>query len=203
MVAGCTGSVSDSVEPTPGTPSVTANDGDTTRTNNLYLEPVDDSIATSFTWTEGSYQITSDQESTWKGVTNCAADAGDTCQIVVEAGRSASTEPAQWFAGLAPVAIFTNGWSTSKTEPEELNFSISGTLTINGTSYPVAIGQGSYVMSGTDNNNWWIGGSGWTDLGTVIVSPDRQFWITGSSNNAVFGIGSGVPPDSAPTPAGS
>lgn len=181
---------------TSSTGSAVTDDG---HTNNLYLQPANMPIDVSFTWAQGSYSITADQQSTWKGVTNCSATAGNICQVVVDAGRKASSEPAQWFAGRAPVALVTNGWSATKPEPDELNFAISGTLTINGTSYPVAMGQGSYVMESIDNNNWWIGGEGWIDFGTAILTPDRQYWVTGSNNNAVFALGKGLPPESEPS----
>jgi hypothetical protein len=53
---------------------------------------------------------------------------------------------------------------------------MTGTLTINGTSYPVTIGQGSDGV----HNNWWIGGPNWTlhvGYGVAVVTPDGKYLI--------------------------
>jgi len=60
------------------------------------------------------------------------------------------------------------------TWPSELNFAITGTITIDGTGYPITIGQGSTGSS----NNWWVGGPGWTIHSGVyanVVTPDGKY----------------------------
>ena len=140
------------------------------------------SQSVSFTW-DGGYSITSGQP--WGGVSTGSgvSGGGSGLNIDVEAGRKGSPQVAQWFTSRTSTMISSAEWGADSF-PRELNFAFTGTLTINGTEYPVVIGQGH---SGTDNN-WWIGGqgSGWglsvfgqsvaTDT-AVLVTPDGEYTI--------------------------
>lgn len=146
-----------------------------------------------FTW-DGGYSITSGQP--WGGVTvDSGTPNGGGVTITAEAGRSGSTEVAQWFAARSSLAVADNQGTDNL--PEELNFAFTGTLTINGEEFPVVIGQGH---TGVDNN-WWIGGqgAGWSDsvfgqtVATstpVLVTPGGTYAIiTELAMNNQLGIG--------------
>lgn len=93
--------------------------------------------------------------------------------IDVKAGRHGSSPPAEWFRSNASVATCTMDCTTDW--PSNLNFAITGTFTIDGTGYPITIGQGSTPLGA---NNWWIGGPGWTIHSGVypnVVTPDGQY----------------------------
>ncbi len=116
------------------------------------------------------YSITSGQP--WGGVSTGQPD--QTWGIDAKAGRHGSSTPAEWFKSHASVAVCT-GYTCSSAWPSELNFAMTGTLTINGTSYPITIGQGSTALG---VNNWWIGGPGWTihsGTDSNVVTPDGQY----------------------------
>jgi hypothetical protein len=103
--------------------------------------------------------------------------------IDVKAGRKASSSVANWFRSHASVATCTADCATEW--PSELNFAITGTLKINGTGYPVTIGQGSTF----GQNNWWIGGPGWTRHAQifpydVIVTPDGKYFFSQVENTS-------------------
>jgi hypothetical protein len=132
----------------------------------------------------GAYSITTDQASTWDGVTAVMAGSSSSpyLQINAEAGRHASAEVSQWFFQQAP--LYTCVWANSactlyvsSNNPGSLNFAFTGTLTINGTGYAITIGQGS---DGT-NNYWFFGEQYWTAGGTygTIVTPDGRYAIHG------------------------
>lgn len=93
----------------------------------------------------GGYSITPGQ--TWDGV-NVGRGYGT---ITVNASNRLSTTPAAFFAQNAYVAM--NSSNQSNALPKELNWAFTGTLTINGTSYPVVIGLGghdTYYVGGHD-----------------------------------------------------
>lgn len=120
------------------------------------------------------HSITSGQP--WDGVSTGVQNG--TWGIDVRAGRHASGSVASWFRQHASAAWCAN-WPAGCPEwPSELNFAMTGTLTINGTSYPVTIGQGSVADV---HNNWWIGGPGWTlqvsPWGNSVVTPDGKYSI--------------------------
>ena len=82
--------------------------------------------------------------------------------ITILAGRSDSTPVAQWFTDYCGGAEI--GIGTSTATPAKLNFAFNGTLTAGGAC-TLAFGQGS----NSDENNWWVGGPGFT-----IVTPMGQ-----------------------------
>ena len=124
-------------------------------------------------FTESDHSITSGQP--WGEVSASFQDGQ--LGIDVKAGRHGSSSVADWFKSHASAAWCANWPSGCPDWPSELNFAMTGTLTINGTSYPVTIGQGSTGI----HNNWWIGGPGWsmdtTITGTDVVTPDGKYLI--------------------------
>ena len=116
------------------------------------------------------HSITSGQP--WGGVTAGIQDGFFT--ITAKAGRHSSSEVASWFKNHCSVATCSADCSGSW--PDGLNFAFTGTVTINGDSYPVTLGQGSTL----GKNNWWIGGPGYTTHqgGTYNVStPDKRYYF--------------------------
>jgi hypothetical protein len=161
---------------------------DTTEHDNwVYLEP-SSGWKPSLAFELDDHSISSGQP--WGGVSSSVSN--QVLGIDVKAGRHASSSVASWFRSHASVAWCANWPSACPEWPSDLNFAMTGTLTINGTGYPVTIGQGSV----RPHNNWWIGGPGWTarysPLGDAVVTPDgkyffepqddtfNQFWISTS-----------------------
>lgn len=160
---------------------------DTTEHDNwVYLEPY--MWNPTLAYEQADHSITSGQP--WGGVSTGTPDLD--WGIDVKAGRHGSRSVADWFRSHASVATCTADCSTNW--PSELNFAITGTITINGTGYPITIGQGSTF----GKNNWWIGGPGWTihpGIDANVVTPDgkyvfmpiidttEQFWIKTSYSN--------------------
>lgn len=133
----------------------------------------------SFQW-DGGYSITAGQP--WAGVSTSAS--GGPIVINVQAGRSASSGPADWFNARTTTPIGND--VTLGGQPAELNFAFSGTLTVNTTSYPVVFGQGHNSQG---QNNWWFGGqgSGWTEYTVApeaLKTPDGQYVISASDNDS-------------------
>lgn len=116
------------------------------------------------------YSITGGQP--WNGITtstDLTTPGASTTAITAEAGRKNSLGPANWFDTQSTAAI--GGDADHNGNPSELNFAFAGSLSVDGVSYPVVIGQGSNAQG----NNWWIGGQGWTaGADGVIVSPDGK-----------------------------
>ncbi|MEI8083604.1 MAG: hypothetical protein WCI74_17345 [Actinomycetes bacterium] len=175
-LVGCSSTGQNAAEPPPSSASATSSDLTASSHANQvnFINKTGTTLA--FTWTPGSYSITPDQASTWSGVSNCSAPAGVTCLVTVQAGRKASTTPAQWFASQAPAAMAT--WSGSG-EPSDLNFAVGGTFAIGGNTYTTALGQGSFWEGGTFNN-WWIGGQKWTvnSSTSAVITPDGKYQIS-------------------------
>ena len=149
-----------------------SNKVDTTEHDNwVYLLRWADNVQLAYE--EIDHSITSGQP--WGGVTTGVSDQN--WGIDVKAGRHTSSSVANWFRSHASAATCANWPSGCPDWPSELNFAITGTITINGTGYPVTIGQGSVGL----HNNWWIGGPGWsmhsTVLGDAVVTPDGKYYF--------------------------
>ncbi|MCP4990100.1 MAG: hypothetical protein GY928_29870 [Colwellia sp.] len=90
----------------------------------------------------------------WGGV-NSGSSTGETnkLRIVVSAGRHNSDECANWFTAFVSdnyyKMIHTLGGSN---KPAQLNFAITGKLTIDGEAFEICIGQGHH----SGNNNWHL-----------------------------------------------
>lgn len=139
--------------------------------------PVGPALAFTFS---GQYSITSGQP--WGGVIGCSAPVNN-CTITVNAGRSTSTEVAQWFAQNAPIAVCTSECGGGGM-PNELNFAIAGTISTGTATYPITIGQGS---NGAGLNNWWLGGTadqGWGGCTVNNVGPGICIGNIGFPGNA-------------------
>lgn len=123
---------------------------------------------------DGHYSITEGQP--WGGV----PDTNGVGSLVIEAGagRKASEPVAEWFTSNAGDYIGENSFSSS---PSELNFAFSGTLTVNGDSYPIVLAQGS----NDEGNNWWVGGPGWIGSGISLTSPDGKYEILDQYDSGV------------------
>ncbi|TXH45257.1 MAG: hypothetical protein E6Q90_00950 [Actinobacteria bacterium] len=130
----------------------------------------------------GNYSVTEGQP--WNGVTGCQVANGTSgtaanCEINVQAGRHNSAGPAQFFAQNVSAALCS--WECGGSMPSNLNFAITGTITIGGTSYPITLGQGS--PSGGEEN-WWWGGPGWQvcqSSSSELCTPDGA-WSFSSGN---------------------
>ena len=116
--------------------------------------------------------------------------------ITIQAGRSGSTPPAQWFTSVCGGAEIGN-YANANT-PATANFAVSGTLSANAT-YNLAFAQ-----SNEQGNNWWIGGPGFSIvtpstgqglLPPAIATPDSAWLFTGEggpNNNTPSGSGNYV-----------
>lgn len=170
---------------------------ETTRDNEFILEPKSGVSTVTFTWS-GDSVITDGQK--FDGV----KPGSDANSYIAVAGREASEYPADWFKkNSGVVAISTDCFSDcGGTWPQELNFAFTGTITIDGTDYPIALGQG---RAGSGDNNWWVGGGeGFNGKGTV-VTPDSLYAIYASDPAKVasywFGVCATAEPDCAFDPA--
>jgi outer membrane protein assembly factor BamA len=132
------------------------------------LEPKAGVSKVEFTWS-GESVITDGQS--FDGV----KAGSDAHSCIAEAGREASEYLADWFKEQSGVvAVQTDCMASCDDDwPKELNFAFTGTITIDGTDYPIAPGQGHVGASG--DNNWWLGGGeGFSGKGTV-VTPDSLY----------------------------
>lgn len=125
------------------------------------------------TFTVNSFSVTSGQDPDNKIhaglVVNCKSDGKFTFSV----GRKGSSDVANWFSKNIPASR-----TTFNHDPDDLNFAMIGTLTlnfsngINCTFYNVAIAQGHSGAS----NNWWFGGEQAMNNGSNTV-------ICGASSN--------------------
>ncbi|MBN3034968.1 MAG: hypothetical protein JW861_05235 [Bacteroidales bacterium] len=150
---------------------------DTTEHHN-YVQILPDGFNPVMTYIfSGNYSITDKQP--WSGVSSSTVviSGSNALQILALAGRKGSGGPADWFKTNVSAAI--NSQSLTGL-PDELNFAFTGTLTIDGNSYPVTLGQGHPEL--TTFNNWWIGGPGWTIGNDSIKTPDGKYVFFGDVN---------------------
>jgi hypothetical protein len=136
--------------------------------NYLFLDPY--FFNPTITYSEITHSISSGQP--WGGVTT-SYNSG-IFEFDVKAGRHKTSGVADWFKSNCSKA--TGTMDPGMAWPDDLNFAYTGTITIDGNSYDITIGQGS-SMSG---NNWWIGGPGWTIHSGVyanVVTPDGKYFF--------------------------
>lgn len=134
----------------------------------------------------GNYSITEHQP--WSGVSSSTVviNGSNALEILAKAGRKNSGPPADWFkANVSAATCSDNSWTDM---PNDLNFAFTGTLTIDGNSYPVTLGQGHPTL--TTDNDWWIGGPGWTSGNNVVNTPDGKYLFWGGVNGSdyLFGV---------------
>lgn len=143
--------------------------------NNFQILPDQFNPSMSYTF-NGNYSITSGQP--WSGVSSEGCQGG--IQVVAKAGRKGSESPANWFKSNVSCATCQNAGTNSF--PGELNFAFTGTITINGDTYPITLGQGHAGA----NNNWWIGGPGWVfpdgSSRGEICTPDKKYLFACDEN---------------------
>lgn len=151
--------------------------GATQHDNYLQILPEQFSPSMSYSYS-GNHSITSGQP--WGGVSSGGYQGG--LQLDAKAGRKGSYDVANWFASNVSEATCTI--SSLSPLPYELNFAFTGTITINGNSYPVTIAQGHSGAS----NNWWIGGPGWVlpskRLNNGVCTPDKKYLIVEDDTEA-------------------
>ena len=143
--------------------------------------------------------ITSGQP--WAGVStsipyftpfNPQEKTGDLLELNAQAGRKDSSGPADWFNQQAPVFVSLAGDSSHGTTINNLNFAFTGELTLNGTTYLVALGQGN---EGGGSSPWWLGGQDFTvnyppaslpETSPVLVTPDGQYYFQPMQSDVFF-----------------
>jgi hypothetical protein len=143
--------------------------------NLLMLVPNNCTLNITFALNEHS--ITSGQP--WSGCSGSMQDG--IFNLVAKAGRKGSSGVASWLHNHATNATCTDDCNC--VWPADLNFAFSGTITINGDSYQVTIGQGSTF----GKNNWWIGGPGWTIHEGVtynVRTPDQKYYFEPEENSS-------------------
>jgi len=146
----------------------------------------------SISFQQTGFNITTNQP--WNPPTITQVSNGDFqgIQITVECGHQGSSSVANYFSNTASVAISSKTVTpTFNTMPQDLNFVISGTLTVTNTlgvttSYPVVFGEG-HMSSGQDN--WWFGGANFTTNATQgkstgIVTSDYTYVISQNPNGS-------------------
>ncbi|MCX7971064.1 MAG: hypothetical protein N3A57_05835 [Negativicutes bacterium] len=133
----------------------------------------------------GWYSVTSGES--WGGV-SAATVPGNQLYVYVNADRENSSQVANWFRNNAgaqtPVSTSSH---IGNNYPPEMNFALTGTLTINGTySYDVVVGQAGVGL----DNDWWVafGGSAGIYQGGGVMTPDRMFLITPGSSDSLFNV---------------
>lgn len=102
----------------------------------------------------------------------------NTLSVTIKAGRHDSKGVATWFNSNLTTDATSNtmGYNDHSESivrhPPELNFAFSATLTINGTAYPIVIGQGDGSFP---ENPWYVGGINWTKV------PFQSWYSYGSA----------------------
>ncbi|MDI2144880.1 hypothetical protein KBJ94_22770 [Pseudomonas sp. ITA] len=110
---------------------------------------------TGFDFRANAYKITNGQP--YSGVTSSISRPNEG-KIVVKAGRSGSSEVADWFRQQVGSGATLACLSTSS-YPDKLNFAIKGDFTIS-TNHKTVICKDVLISQGHKNtsNNWWMGG---------------------------------------------
>lgn len=128
---------------------------------------------TAFTFDAKQHSITPGQP--YSGVTSNVSRTNAEGRIVVKAGRKGSAGVADWFN--KEVGTGTKMVCHSATNsPDNLNFAVSGTLTITAGSDTVTCNNVIIAQGHNTKNNWWLGGPGM--VGAVRGGEQRC-----SSNN--------------------
>jgi hypothetical protein len=117
----------------------------------------------SFTWDSGYIACPG---VAWGGVTG--GSPAMTVNIDVSAGDGGCAEAAQWLAQRVQAVVGTNG-TTNMSGPSQLTYAFSGSLSIDGNPFTVAIGQSA-------DGTWWIGGMDWSSptMGRYVCT--NQVW---------------------------
>ena len=148
------------------------------RTNNFQMTAGPGVTTVGFSY-GNSYSITTDQQQTWAGVQGCGPS--NPCS----AGRNGSTPVWQWFSASAPA--FGCSVAAKWAGVSNMNFAFTGTLAIDGTTYPMTIGQAGFEPAAIEINVWFFAGSGRKPAGETTggsaVTPDGKYVITGAASD--------------------
>ena len=140
--------------------------GTSTHSDNIYFEQAPSNVKGvnapqmklnfSFDNAPGNYSISPGQP--WGGVTAKVTQPSQAkVTVTAVAGHHETDTPAIWFNAAAPNQFATDGTPGLNWE---LYYAFTGTVTINGSSYPITVAQGSYDWF---RSPWWVGGgAGWT-----------------------------------------
>lgn len=180
---GCSGSASDPVGGFNGvqTPETTALDtgiAHDNKVNFLYYT----SQVSQMGFSETDHSITPGQP--WDGVSSQNTEGEFV--IDVRCGRKNSKVPDDWFWSYwnqnNPFICAKN----SSTIEGQMNFALSGTLTINGYSYNIVLGQ-SYISTSWPENVWYMIGIDFTVAQSgYMVTPDGRFGFAPGGNDNTF-----------------
>lgn len=146
--------------------------------------PVQPALSLQFEY-GGDYVVTDGQP--WQGVTTQGGTPGSPLEITALAGRHKSVPPEEFFNEYTHLVL---GYAFVDDRPSELNFAFSGNLVINGSSYPIYLGQGSSLFE----TDWWFGvpilpadEKPWTqDTSGYLHTPDGKYVIC-PKNGGYFG----------------
>jgi len=133
----------------------------------------------------GEYVVSQGQP--WQGVTSQVVTPAPTLEVTAQAGRHKTVPPATWFNDNSQLLL---GYGLEDDRPDELNFAFAGNLVINGSSYPVYLGQGSDLLG----DDWWFGVPApqgdeppWTrDSSGYLHTPDGKYVVC-PKNGGYFG----------------
>lgn len=156
-----------------------------------------------------NYSVTSGQP--WEGV---FMNGGNTSNLTItaRAGRQSSSAPGDFFAqnlngggwcgldSLCSLQVNSDGSFTAEAPPSEFNFAFTGTLSIEGNTYPTVLGQIGRSGQASIDNCWYIGGPGWTgysydqpngqtfqDNYVQVFTPDKKYFFYSETAGAVGG----------------
>jgi len=122
---------------------------------------------------QGAYVISQGQP--WQGVEISGGTPGTALEVSALAGAHSTSAPADWFNERADLLL---GYGVLDDTPSELDFAFAANLVINGSSYPIYLGQGA-DLAGRD---WWLGtpyivdGPAWTrDEKGYLHTPDGLY----------------------------
>ena len=160
-----------------------------------YVQFEGDACITSASFAPQDSNITGGQP--WGGVsTSNPYVANGTLELNVKAGRKDSSGPAAWFNQQAPVYIGAS-FDKEVVPVNNLNFAITGELTLNGDTYLIALGQGN---EGGGQSPWWLGGQGGfvqENQGSTLKTPDGKYVFLSPEADDAFDIYCGEIPTSA------
>lgn len=137
--------------------------------------PVQPRLQLGFAFT-GDYIVSDGQP--WQGVKVSGGAPGTPLEITALAGRHKTAPPATWLDDRSQLVL---GYGLLDDRPAELNFAFAGNLLIDGSSYPIVLGQGSDLLG----DDWWLGvpaspddGPPWTqDASGYLHTPDGKYVV--------------------------
>jgi hypothetical protein len=183
MLGGCSGSsgggaISPQTGMETGNPvgSVNAYSHD----NYVYFKPGNFNISGA-TFDMTGYSITEGQP--WHGVTSDMS--GVSFAIDVNCGRKDSVSPAEWFLNSVQGGPVINTLLEDNL-PSELNFAVSGILSIGGNAYTIVIGQKGISVG----NIWYMGGVNFKGDSAYnqMTTPDGKYTFGEGGSDDIFSV---------------